>query len=178
GAVSFADNGNPIACTGGTPTLSNGGASCTTSALPVGDAKVAATYQGDTNFATSTTASALTQTVNQAPTTTVLSGSPATSVFGQPVTFAATVTATPPGSGTPTGAVQLVIDGTNSGSPVGLSAGKATIPGLSSLSVGTHTITASYQGDASFLGSTTGTALSQAVRTAASTTTVFSSSNP
>ena len=39
------------------------------------------------------------------------------SVYGQSVTFTATVAANPPGSGTPTGTVQFQIDGTNFGPP-------------------------------------------------------------
>src|SRR5207248_8914563 len=53
--------------------------------LALGAHTVTASYEADTNFATSTTT--LSQPVDQAPTSTVVSGSPANSVFGQPVTF-------------------------------------------------------------------------------------------
>jgi uncharacterized repeat protein (TIGR01451 family) len=46
-------------------------------------------------------------TVSQAATTTVVTSNHNPSVFGQPVTLTATVTANPPGAGTPTGTVQF-----------------------------------------------------------------------
>ena len=51
------------------------------------------------------TSTALTQTVNPASTTTTLTSSANPSVYGQAVTFTATVTADSPGAGTPTGTV-------------------------------------------------------------------------
>ncbi|WP_307825353.1 Ig-like domain repeat protein [Streptomyces sioyaensis] len=64
---------------------------------------VTATYNGDDEF----TASVATDPhlVQPALSTTVVSSAPATSVPGQPVTVTATVSATPPGDGTPTGTV-------------------------------------------------------------------------
>jgi hypothetical protein len=79
----------------------------------------------------------------------------------------------------PTGQVQFVADqGTAQQTVIGsgnLSGGVATTS-YSNLSVGSHTVTATYTGDTNFNGST-GT-LSQTVNTAASTTTVTSSENP
>jgi hypothetical protein len=72
------------------------------------------------------------------PTTIALSSSANPSVVGQAVTFTATVSAS---TGTPTGSVQFVIDGTPS--TVGLSNGVAATT-ASSLSVGSHTIVANY----------------------------------
>jgi hypothetical protein len=69
-----------------------------------------------------------------------------TQTLGQPVTFSATVSA-PTRSWAPTGTVQFKDNGTNLGSPVLLDAtGKATFT-TSSLSHGTHTITAVYYPD-------------------------------
>ena len=67
---------------------------------------ISAIYSGDANFNSSTSAT-LTQTVNQDATTTALSSSANPSVSGQSVTFTATVTANPPGAGTPTGTVDF-----------------------------------------------------------------------
>jgi hypothetical protein len=79
-------------------------------------------------------------------TTTSVSSSLNPSVFGQTVTFTATVSAM--GGGTPSGSVVFL----DNGSPVAsasLSGGIATLS-TSALAAGNHTITATYQGDASF----------------------------
>lgn len=87
-----------------------------------------------------------------AATTTTLSATPNPSALGQLVTFTATVSSDP-ASGTPTGTVQFLIDNAAFGSPVTLSGGVAKITD-SALSVGTHTITATYSGDATHAAST------------------------
>jgi hypothetical protein len=76
------------------------------------------------------------------------------SVYGQSVTFTASVTAVSPGSGTPTGTVQFLVDGSNFGAPVPLTSGLATGGSLSTLTAGTHIITAAYSGDGTFSAST------------------------
>ena len=77
-------------------------------------------------------------------TTTIISNN-AHAAFGMPVTF--TVTVTPNGSATPSGAVQLYDNGQAYASPVNVSAGIATFLSTS-LPVGVHTFTAQYNGDA------------------------------
>jgi hypothetical protein len=64
------------------------------------------------------------------------------SVYGQAVSFTATVT-----GASPTGSVQFNIDGNPFGSPVTLASGSATSGTISTLSPGTHTVTAVYSGD-------------------------------
>jgi hypothetical protein len=54
----------------------------------------------------------------------------------------------------PTGTVQFVVDGSPYGSPVQLSDGMATSTPTSRLSVGTHTVVASYSGDSMYAAST------------------------
>jgi hypothetical protein len=86
------------------------------------------------------------------PSTVALQTSAATgSVYGQTLTFTAAVSAGNSSSTTPTGTVQLRIDGSNFGAPVTLTGGSASIsvPGLSA---GTYTVTALYSGDSTFLG--------------------------
>src|SRR5207247_9140460 len=78
-----------------------------TSALTVGSHSITARYNGDTNFSGSTS-TALTQTVNKASTTTSLTSGTNPSVFGQSVTFTATVTVTAPGAGTHRNSVEYV----------------------------------------------------------------------
>jgi streptogramin lyase len=106
------------------------------------------------------------------PTTTTITSSANPSVFGQAVTFTATVSATPPGSGTPTGTVTFFDNGTAMGAGSLNGSGVATFT-TSTLSLGTHPITASYAGDSNFTGSTSGT-LSQVINNPAPTLTSLS----
>jgi len=90
--------------------------------------------------------------VNKANTTTSVSADANPSVFQELVTF--TVTVAPQYSCTPTGTVTLY-DGQNSIGSSALTNGKATFA-LANLSVGNHSITASYSGDNSFNSSVSG----------------------
>jgi len=93
---------------------------------------------------------------------TALASSTNPSTSGQAVTFTASISATDPGLPTPTGTVQFLVDGSNSGSPVTLdSGGEATSNPISNLTTGTHVIAATYSGDPVF--STTSATLTQAV---------------
>jgi len=82
-----------------------------------------------------------------AATTTALAASPNPSAQQQPVTFTATVTAT--GGGTPTGQVTF-LDGATALAQVPLDASGVAAYTTSALGVGSHAITASYGGDATF----------------------------
>jgi hypothetical protein len=170
GTVIFKDG----AATLGTGTLSGGTATLSTSALAVGGHTISVVYAGDTNFAASTIPS-LTQTVNKDGTASTVVSSLNPSVFGQSVTFTATVSAAAPGAGTPTGTVTFKDGGTTLGT-ASLSGGKATLA-TSALAVGSHSITVSYAGDGNFTASASG-ALTQAVNKAGTTSTVVSSLNP
>jgi hypothetical protein len=171
GTVTFSVDGGA-----GTPATLNGGqAIFTTSTLPIGTHNITATYGGDTNFAASSTASPLMQTVNQRSTTTTVASSANPSTFGQSVTFTATVT----GSGglTPMGTVTFSVDGVV-GSPINLTNGQASFS-TAALTIGSHKITATYAGDANFTGSNnTASPLVQNVNTVPTTTTLTSSANP
>src|SRR5207249_8405077 len=87
----------------------------------VGMHTVTATYNGDSNFASSSATLAGGQTVNKATTSTAVSSSASPSLSGQSVTFAASVSITVPGAGTPTGTIQFQIDGSNAGTPMNVS---------------------------------------------------------
>jgi hypothetical protein len=139
-----------------------------------GTLSATATYSGDVNFTTST--ATLQQTVNQASTTTSLTSGPSPSVFGQTVTFTATVSPVPPGSGTPTGAVQFMVDGTLAGSAT-LSGGVATFStNALTVSGSPHSIQAIYSGDVNF--TTSSQTSQQTVNQASTITTLTSSQNP
>ena len=133
--------------------LENGVASFDTSLLPAGEHFIHAIYSGDDIFDGST-AEAISQQVNQAATATALESSANPSDFGDLVTFTATVTATAPGAGTPTGTVTFYDDATQLGDPVYLDGSGEAEFATSTLDVGNHPITAVYNSDTNFLTST------------------------
>ncbi len=178
GTVTFYDGNASIGT--GTLSLVNGQeqATLTYSSLTASSHSLTATYGGDTNFVTSTSA-VLGQTVNQSKTTTTLSTSLSPSTYGQSVTFTATVAAVAPGSGTPGGTVNFYDGNTLLGSgTLALSNGsdQATYT-TSALGASSHSITATYQGDANFVTSTSA-AVSQTVNQSATSTSLTSSLNP
>jgi uncharacterized repeat protein (TIGR01451 family) len=176
GTVQFQTNGVNF---GGAVTLSGGSASSAAiSSLAVGSYTVTANYSGDSGFNASTNTLSGGQTVNKANSSTAVSSSANPSVFGQAVTFSATVTAVSPGAGTPTGTVQFQTNGVNFGSAVALSGGSASSAAVSSLAVGSYTVTAAYSGDSGFNASTNTLSGSQTVNKANSSTAVSSSVNP
>jgi hypothetical protein len=172
GIVTFYDGTTRI----GTGTLnSSGKATLTISSLVRGSHSISVSYRGDTDYQASTSA-VLAETIDQAATGTVVTSSHDPSVFGQSVTFTATVTVKSPGSGVPTGTV-IFYDGTTQlGTGTLNSAGQATFT-TSSLAVGNDSITAVYYGDTNFTSSTSAS-LSQNVDKASTTTTLASSLNP
>jgi PKD repeat protein len=97
-------------------------------------------------------------------TATVAAGAPNPSLFGELVTFTATVRPVGPEGTLPTGTVQFRDDGAPVGSPVPLVAGVANTS-TSTLRSGLHAITADYSGDDIHEASTGAT--SQSVRIAA-----------
>jgi hypothetical protein len=152
GTVDFADGATDL--TPGGVTLAGGVATFTTASLGVGSHVVTASYSGDSDFTTSSGNDSLApEVVNKASSNTSLNSSPNSSVFGQGVTFTASVAAVSSGAGTPSGTVDFT-DGATDLTPggVSVSGGVATFT-TAALAVGTHTITASYSGDANFLAS-------------------------
>src|SRR6202030_231218 len=150
------------------------------SSLAVGSHTVTANYSGDTSFLTSTgDDAAAPQVVNQASTTTTLESVANPSVSGETVTFTASVAATAPGSGTPTGTVNFLEGSTTLASGVSLNGSDQATFTTSSLTVGSHTITANYSGDTNFSTSTgSDSAAPQVVNQASTTTTLDSLPNP
>jgi len=165
GTVQFAidgtNAGSPVA-------LSSGHATYATSSLSVATHTVTAIYSGDTNNSGSNGTLSPVQTVNKVNSSTAVSSSLNPSTSGTSVTFTATVT-----GNSPTGTVQFAIDGTNVGSPVALSSGHATYA-TSTLSVGTHTVTAAYGGNTNNNGSSGTLSPVQTVNSAGSTVSLSS----
>lgn len=169
GTVTFTKNGTTLL---GTVPLTGGQASFSKAVLAAGNESITAAYSGDANFSAST-APAISQVVNQAPTTTALASALNPSTVGQSVTFTATVT--PQFGGTATGTVSFLQNGTTLGT-VPLNGGQASLNQLFS-SAGTGSISVTYAGDANFTASTS-TPLSQVVNNAGTTTKLASSPNP
>ncbi len=183
GTVSFSDGGSGIAACASqavsTTGPSAGTATCTTTFTSSGNHAITAAYSGDTNYAGSTTSSALTQVVNKAATGTALISSRNPSQAGQSVTFTAGITVVSPGAGSPTGTVEFKSDGTDisgcSAQVLNTTTEQASCT-TSSLSVSSgHHIAALYSGDSNFARSTTAP-LTQVVTSLSATTTSLSSS--
>lgn len=147
GSVTFSSGNTTL----GTAALNNKGvATFTTSALPPPTNTVTAAYGGDANFSGSS--ATVNQTVNKATPTVGLSSNNNPSKSGASVTFTITVTGVPQSA--PTGTITLSIDGVTKANPA-LSGSSPLTYTTSSLSIGTHTVTAAYSGDTNY---TTGSA--------------------
>jgi hypothetical protein len=149
GTVTFFDGTTAL----GTSTLNSSGvAILATTTLTQGTHSVTATYGGDVNFTSSASNAVLVQ-VNAAvliSTTTSLTG-PATAAQGASVTYTAKVTPAN-GAAKPTGTVTFLEGGTTLGSGM-LDASGAASFSTTTLSTGSHSITAQYSGDTNFASS-------------------------
>jgi hypothetical protein len=143
GTVTFMDG---TATLGSSPLDASGVAAISIASLSVGAHSITAQYSGDTNHGGSTSA-ALSQTVNKASTTSAVTSDSNPSKAGRSVTFTATVSPS-----TATGTVQF-LDGATALGTITLNGGSASFA-TSTLSAGKHSITATYSGDAHFVGST------------------------
>ena len=152
GTVTFSIDGTTVA----SPTLVGGVATYATATLAAGPHSVTATYNGDTVYQSSTSAT-LTQTVNPRATSTVVTSDRVpTANLGQNITFTARV-APVTGTGVPTGTVQFSIDGVNVGGLRALSATGTATYSTATLLAGSHNVIAVYDGSAIFAASTSPT---------------------
>ena len=160
GTVIFYDGGTLL----GIGTLSGDVAALTTTALTIpGPHNITAVYGGSAIYNGSTSPILVETVTGGAATTTTLVSSLNPSTFGDAVTFTATVSVP---NGMPTGTVTFM-DGISAIGSASLSGGAAALV-TSSLTVGTHSLTAVYAGDATFPGSTS-PVLSQVVNPATTT---------
>jgi Bacterial Ig-like domain (group 3) len=148
GTVAFSEGSAVL----GTGTVdSSGHATFTTAELSAGIHSVHATYGGDSRFVGSSSGNWALSV--QTPTAVTVTSSPNPSEFGQLVAFTITVTATTPGAPTPAGLLTLREGATVLATEIGLDAAAQAVFGTSGLSIGSHTITASYAGAGVFLAS-------------------------
>ena len=136
---------------------------------------------------TGTTSNTATLTVTPATTTTAVISSLNPSIFGQAVTFTATVTDTSAGStAQPTGSVQFLVDGAPFGVPVALTGASSTSSTATSQATATlsvtgspHTVVAVYtNADGNFTSGSGSLSPGQTVTPAITNTAVISSANP
>jgi uncharacterized repeat protein (TIGR01451 family) len=140
-----------------TATLASAKAELSIATLPASTTAhtITACYQGSTNFEKS--GNAINHTVDKAQTSTTVTSSVNPSILNQPVTFDVSVAPVSPAAATsiPVGSVTLK-DGSCSEissltSPITLDgAGKASFANISSLAIGSHTVTACYSGNTNF----------------------------
>ncbi len=169
GSVTFMNGTNSL----GNVVLSNGRATLAFTFTAPGTDSITAVYAGDANDQASTSP-VLDQAVTNAVTTTTLSSSGTPVFVTQPVTFTATVTSSY--GAIPNGELVTFYDsGTEIGTGETMS-GAASMT-ISTLTVGTHTITATYAGDATFASSTS-KKFTQTISQQTTTTVVTSSSDP
>jgi hypothetical protein len=179
GTVNFTRNGTSISGCSGRALSGSGNtrtATCATTSLAVGTHTIAAAYSGDGSNAPSTSAG-LAQVVVLPSTTTTLASSLNPAALGASITLTASVT-----GNAPTGTVNFIdgassIGGCSARTLSGTGNTRTATCTTSSLSGGTHTIVASYSGNATNASSTS-TALAQVVNAPATTTTISSSANP
>ncbi len=170
GTVSFYDGTTLL----DTETLDgNGDVSFSTGTLPLGSDSITADYSGDSTFLPSS--ASLTQQVDQDASTLTLTASANPAVWGQNVTFTATVSPVSPATGMPSGTVTFYDGDTLLGTVTLDGNGEASFSS-STLPLGSDSITAQYSGDSDFLVSNT--TLSEQVDQASSITTLTSSANP
>lgn len=157
GTITITDTTDGLSCSYSLAAATPG---CTIAPTTAGTKALTAAYSGDTNFIASSGTGSL--VVDPATSGTALASSQNPSAFGATVVFTASVT---PSSGgpTPTGTVNFNDGATVLCANVSLSAGSASCS-ASGLSGGSHTIQASYSGDANTVASSA--TLTQAVNAA------------
>jgi hypothetical protein len=163
--VTFKDGATALA----TVALSGGTAILNTANLTVGTHRMTATYKGDTSMASSVSTVLTQQVTGKSTSSTTVASSANPSKFGQVVTFTAMVT---------TGATGTVTfkSGTAALGTVALTGNSANLS-TSALATGTRSITAVYNGDATYNPSTS-PVLKQVVNKALTAESLTSSPNP
>lgn len=159
GNVTFMDGSTALA----TIRLGSGLATFITSSLGVGTHSITAVYGGDASYEGSSSGT-LVESIGQASSSTMLATSADPVDLGQAVTFTASVTSS---GGTPSGTVTFM-DGSSILGSATLNGGIASMT-TSSLTVGSHSVTAVYGGDANVVGSTSA-AVAESVAPATPTT--------
>jgi Bacterial Ig-like domain (group 3) len=158
GTVQFQIDGKNF---GSAVTLSGGKAtSGSTTSLTAGNHNITAVYSGDTTYAGST--SNVVVQKDKGKTACTWPTKPTIVSFGKPCTFSVQIGVQSPGSGNPTGIVTFYDGGKTLGTGSLWTDGYAQF-NISSLSKGTHSLTATYNGDDNFDGCSS-SAVSQVIK--------------
>ena len=169
GTVTFKDGTTTLAAV----KVSGDDAKYSLKTLAVGPHTITAAYSGDANNESSE--SSITQTIVKASTQVMLTSSESTAPHGSSGYLQATVKVADSGSGSPTGTVTFM-EGSTPLATVALS-GKTAKYKLNTFTPGTHTITATYNGDESNESSTSA-GFPQSITKASTKITLMSSMNP
>jgi autotransporter-associated beta strand protein len=170
GTVNFYDGATYI----GTAALNTHDQAILSIGLGVGVHNITATYSGSTNYAGSTSPIVV-QNINSISQT-VITSSDNPALYGEAVTFTATVTATSPGAPPVAGTVTFK-NGSLVLGTVPVSGGQATFTLTSKLTLGNHSITATYTPAAGTAIATSAGSMTETIQVT-STTTSLSSNSP
>ena len=154
GTVTFYVDGR----SGATVPVFSGVASVTNNQLSIapGSHIITAVYSGDTLYQSSSDLQAFTISTLTTASTTTLTVTPSTVVQGTAVAVAASIS---PSTPSPTGTVQLILDGNLLGTHVSVAGAITSLPlSTSTLQEGTHIIQVFYSGDANHRASTSASA--------------------
>ena len=169
GSVMFFDGSNAIS---GNIPVSNGVATLTTSSLSPGTHSISAQYSGDSNFGSSVSGSLSERILSSSSIALALTAGTNPAKPGDLLTLQATVT-----PNTATGSV-IFLDGSNAISGnISVSNGVATMT-TSSLSSGTHSISAQYSGDSNFGSSVSGSLSERILSSSTTILTLTTGGNP
>lgn len=170
GSVQFSDGSTSL----GMQALDNtGAASIQSSSLSAGKHTITATYVPTGSFAGSS--GSMTQNVSGAPTMTTVTATPTTAPYGSSISVSVTVTPKTTVTGTPSGNLTLYSNGAKVATCT-LAAGQCSFS-VSFLPVGTDQLTAVYDGDTLFAGSTSAP-FTVTITAAVTTLTMTSHANP
>jgi subtilase family serine protease len=162
GNVDFYDTSTTPQTKLGTMSLSNNDATLPVTFSTIGVHAIVAQYDGDANDLANVSGAGDITVGTKDPTTTSISGGNGWTYASSPITLTATVTGAFTSTAPPTGTVTFIDASANNGAgttigtaPIGSPAdgtAQATLS-TSALTAGTHNITASYSGDANYIGS-------------------------
>jgi Bacterial Ig-like domain (group 3)/Beta-propeller repeat len=146
------------------------------SSLPIGTFHIRGILEPLNDMLRNSTSKSITQVMVGSPTSTTLTSTLNPSVYGESVTWTATVTSPQGYQIQPTGHVEFTSSGSNFGGGQLNSNGVVTLT-RKNVSAGTYALTAVYRGDTANAGSTSAV-LNQVIQQATSTATLTSSPNP
>lgn len=154
--------GQPVTISNGVDSCSanvqsDGSVSCDITPTSAGPQSLSAAFGGGENFLDASSDPFDGILITPADTAITLVSSINPVVEGAAVHFTASVQTAFPGSGVPSGMVQFKIDDENYGSPVNMVNGTATSPDTSEMALGSHAVTAVYQGNSNYNTSTSAT---------------------